>query len=343
MVDYIVEYKIASDSSYIVYEVTQNTSTVFIHLESGTTYDVRVRAAVEAGQFDYLAATIQMTPLVFESQEVLSVIGLSENSLTLQWKAVKGATQYALKVHHNVSEAAVYTVQGVESTTWTVEPLNTGIEYTVYVIGGTATADMPWTMAMTAVQRPLASVANLTVENCTNTSVDVTWIRSAGTTEFQAAHVVSYKTFHLIDDTGIVEEHYRFTDLVPEKDWSFKIFSGHLALYERESSASGVIGSTLSQVQDVHVISMTDTSVDIAWIATSISTRYLVTWRTNTSGIVFGSFTLEDGSTNTTITSLTKGVTYIVTVFAGGTTFLRPRGLRCSLRLVTHQSKLSMT
>ncbi|XP_036964427.1 receptor-type tyrosine-protein phosphatase beta-like isoform X4 [Acanthopagrus latus] len=281
------------------------TQTTITNLTAGVQYNITVNAVADdertEGQSE--AVTHYTRPEVVTN---LTVAKFTTSSISLMWIKPEGNSSF-----YRVSwtDGKVSGTKNVTPTQTTITNLTAGVQYNITV---TAVADDERTEgqseAVTQYTRPEV-VTNLTVAKFTTSSISLMWIKPEGNSSF---YRVSWTDGKVSGTKNVTPTQTTITNLTAGVQYNITVTA--VADDERtEGQSEAVTQYTRPEVvTNLTVAKFTTSSISLMWIKPEgNSSFYRVSW---TDGKVSG--TKNVTPTQTTITNLTAGVQYNITVTA---------------------------
>lgn len=169
---------------------TNGTQMTLTGLESGTTYEVYVRAVCEEGLNSewVMGSSFTTAEEVCEAVTNVTVTNIAENSATVSWTHQGGAIRYEVVCGENVTNPSSVTPQTTINTQMTLSGLEEGTIYKVYV---RAVCDEDRKSEWSAVQTFTTATAvcngvqNLAVSEVTESTAKVSWSHPDGAMAFE--------------------------------------------------------------------------------------------------------------------------------------------------------------
>lgn len=263
-----------------VYNVT-TTQKKFAGLKPKTshTYAVRAKSTNQTGAYSPTKSimTLQVSPAIPTNIKKT----VTENSATISWGAVSGATGYDLLFNG--------TTYSLTATSKTFTGLTSGKGYTFQIRAKNTDASSAYTnvMTVTTAPKPPASVTAI----CDEDSVTVSWTAATGAT----GYIIRFKgiEYHAIGTSN------KFTGLTPNTSYTYQVCSKSpdgVGSYSREKAIR-----TAPKPPETPTVSAAKNSLTISWNPVPGATGYDVL----VDGTVY-----HTTDTTKTITGLTPGTEY---------------------------------
>ncbi len=269
-----------------VYGVT-TTSKTFTGLSANTSYTYQVRTKNAKGVGEYSAPqTVRTTPKAPSNANVTA----NENSITLSWSAVTGATSYDV-----LFNGKVYNVTG---TSKTFTGLSSNASYTYQVRVNNADGSSTYSPSKTIKTAPSVPVSPSA--SATKNSVTIKWNAVTGATSYD---VLFNGTTYRVTGTSKT-----ISGLTAGKSYSYAVRANSAGGSSSYSTAKTI--STLPNPPAVPTnvkATSTTNSVTVSWTAVSGATGY---------EIVFGGTTYSVTGTSRTFTGLLSNTSYTYRVCA---------------------------
>ncbi len=278
----------------------------FTGLSAGTSYTFKLVGNNNVGDSEVATltdSTLSTTPAP-AAPTGLSASGITQTAITLSWTKSTGATAYKVQV----DSGAVATLGDVATHTFT--GLSAGTSYTLKVIASNSGGDSAAasTSASTLPNAP-AAPTGLATSGITQTSITLTWTKSAGATSYKV-RAGTTGAFTLLGDVAT----YTFTSLTANTAYTLQVVASNSG---GDSSSAQTSASTNnvppppapSAPTGLASSGITQTSITLSWTKSTGATGYKVQVD---SGTVT---TLGDVATYT-FSSLSAGTSYTLKVIA---------------------------
>ena len=276
----------------------------FTGLSAGTTYTLKVIASNSDGDSAAALTSTSTLPNAPAAPTGLSTSGITQTSITLTWTKSAGATGYKVQV----DSGAVATLGDV--ATHTFSGLSANTQYTLKVIASNSGGDSAAasTSASTLPNAP-AAPTGLATSGITQTSITLTWTKSAGATSYKV-RAGTTGAFTLLGDVAT----YTFTSLTANTAYTLQVVASNSG---GDSSSAQTSANTNnvppppapSAPTGLSTSGITQTSITLTWTKSTGATGYKVQVD---SGTVT---TLGDVATYT-FSSLSAGTSYTLKVIA---------------------------
>ena len=299
-------YKVQVDSGAVATLGDVATHT-FTGLTANTQYTLKVIASNSGGDSaaaSTSASTLAALPNAPAAPTGLSTSGITQTAITLSWTKSSGATAYKVQV----DSGAVATLGDVATHTFT--GLSAGTTYTLKVIASNSGGDSAAasTSASTLPNAP-AAPTGLATSGITQTSITLTWTKSAGATSYKV-RAGTTGAFTLLGDVAT----YTFTSLTANTAYTLQVVASNSG---GDSSSAQTSANTNnvppppapSAPTGLATSGITQSSITLTWSKSAGATGYKVQ---ADSGTVT---TLGDVSTYT-FSSLSAGTSYTLKVIA---------------------------
>lgn len=268
------------------YSTTQPTRT-FTGLKENTNYSFQIRAknARDTGEYCEVQS-VQTTPKMVSVPEVST----NENSVTINWEPVTGATSYDLEFNNQV--------YNLSTTSKTITGLSPNTSYNYRVRVNNADGSSSYSSMMTVFTTPLAPpTPTVTV---TPTSVMFSWAKVLGAS--------SYDILFNNEIYNVTSTVKTITGLTPKTTYSYAMRSNN-AYGSSNYSATRTVKTGVILLSPPTGISATSTtnSVTVQWNAVSGATSY---------DLLFAGQTYRVTETSKTITGLKHSTDYLYCVRA---------------------------
>ncbi|XP_040894108.1 receptor-type tyrosine-protein phosphatase eta [Toxotes jaculatrix] len=284
--------------------VTQKSVTIS-NLTAGVQYTITVTAVADDGVTDGQSSTVQRYTKPKKVRN-LSVTDVSTSSVALNWTAPEGnSSSYRVQwTSGNVSGTNT-----VSETSVTISNLTAGVQYTITV---TAVAyDGVTDGQSSTVQRYTKPevVWNLTVSEFTTSSIYVMWTEPNGERSFYRVQWTNGTTNWMVN---VSERKINVTELTAGVKYTVTVIAVAGDNKTESDTAETFHYTKPKLVRNLSVIDVSTSSVALNWTAPEgNSSFYRVQW---TSGSASGTNTVSE--TSVTISNLTAGVQYTITVTA---------------------------
>jgi hypothetical protein len=199
---YTFEYKLSTASTWI----TQNVNTTFIEitgLNSGSTYNTRVRANCSSGSSAYsnIVNVITSSPLPCTAPTGLAVSGISYANVTVNWNPVAPAVSYDLE--YKLKSASVWTIVNVAGPPFNLTGLTPAKDYNVRIktnCSGNSSGYSNTVNFKTANAPACNKPSNPVISNISQTTATATW----STVNGAVAYSFEYKLSSVSTWTAVV-------------------------------------------------------------------------------------------------------------------------------------------
>ena len=182
-----------------IVDVTSGTSHTLASLAQGRSHNIRIRS-VKTSTPDAPSAwttSIQARTTVSTPTNLQASTGANNNSLSVSWTAVTGATSYKTRIcAQDCSTGTNWREESQTTTSPTLSNLVAGTSYQVQVrtIAVAGLIESPWTSSdtqSTSGTQPTVSTASISLITPDNTQVTVNWTAVAGVSGYQVQHCAS--------------------------------------------------------------------------------------------------------------------------------------------------------
>ena len=315
---YTVAYRVVGASNFTTATVSAP-NWILSDLESGTTYEVKVRAKGDNLLYadSNYCATVNVTVKTKLAAPTITSVASTTDSITLNWGAVESATKYY--VQYRTGSASYETIAVASgATSYTIADLLSGATYELRVraIGdGDAYVNSDYGATTSVVVKTKLTILDLSA-TATTDSITATWNAVEGATKYY----VQYKTGDSAYETVSVASdvtNYTLAGLSSGATYELRVRAigdGDVYLSSDYSATISVVVKT-QLAPPTLTVSATTNSITASWNAVENASGYAVAYKKSTDS----EFTLVDASTTTlTLSSLISGTTYDVKVLAKG-------------------------
>ncbi len=279
----------------------------FTGLTAGTSYTFKLFGSNNVG--DSEVATIMDSTLAAPNNAPaaptgLSASGITQTAITLSWTKSAGATAYKVQVDNGT----VATLGDVATHTFT--GLSAGTSYTLKVIASNSGGDSAAaTVNASTLPNAPSAPTGLATSGITQTSITLTWTKSAGATSYKV-RAGTTGAFTLLGDVAT----YTFTSLTANTGYTLQVVASNSG---GDSSSAQTSASTNNvppppapaAPTGLATSGITQTAITLSWTKSAGATGYKVQ---ADSGTVT---TLGDVATYT-FSSLSAGTSYTLKVIA---------------------------
>ncbi|MDE2946147.1 MAG: fibronectin type III domain-containing protein [Chloroflexota bacterium] len=291
----------------------------FSGLDAGTSYTLKVSATNAGGDSTAKDITVVTVP---PDPTGLSTSGITQTGVTLSWTKSTKATGY--KVRKDSGDS--WTVLG-DVATYVFTGLTADTEYDLEVLASNSSGDSdPAMVSVTTLPNAPAAPEDFAASGVTQTSITVTWTKSAGATAYKVRAGTS-GDFTALGDVAT----YTFTGLTANTAYTLQVRASNAG----GDSSSAQTTATTNNVPpppapaaptDLATSGITQTSITLTWTKSTTATGYKVQVGSGTvttlgnvatytfSGLDAGtSYTLKVSATNAGGDSAAEDIT-VVTV-----------------------------
>ncbi|MBQ6888040.1 MAG: fibronectin type III domain-containing protein [Lachnospiraceae bacterium] len=268
------------------YSVT-GTSKVITGLSANTTYTFMIRAKNADAVSAYSSSqTVKTTPKAPST----STVTANENSVTISWSAVSGATGYDV-----ILGGKTYSVTG---TSKVITGLSANTSYTYQIRTKNANGVSTYCTAKTIKTAPVPPTTPSAAPS--QNSVTISWSAVSGATSYD---IIFNGTTYRVNGTSKT-----FTGLTPGMKYTYQIRSNNSSGSSSYSAVKNVTTLPKPPVAPTNIeATSTENSVTIKWGAVTGATSY---------DVLFENTTYNVTSTSKTITGLQAGMPYFYSVRA---------------------------
>lgn len=259
----------------------------FTDLQPNTLYNYRVRSRNTAGIGPF--SSMQSVRTLLETPSNLRVAVSTTSSLTIEWDAVNGATNYDISF-----DRVIYNVTGTRKTFTDLE-INT--RHTVNVRARSANNESRVTGNLQATTLP--PVPQSITSGSSSDAISISWLRILNVTGYEILFDGTYINVSANTDARRI---HNVPNLIPNTEYHFKVRArnagGNGAFSEEHSRYT-----LLERPLNLRATSITETSITMQWDAVNGATNYDVSVGGvihNVSGTI-GTFNNLDPSTRYTI------------------------------------------
>ncbi len=294
-------YDPATKKYTATYKCTDTSYTV-TGLTNGKVYEFLVQSYVNGAWSD--ASTdchVQATPVAATKPEPTATAG--EESVTLSWKAINGATKYAVSSYIN-GKYNTYT-NTLTSTSYTVTGLTGGVEYEFLV---QAYIDGKWTSASTedhVKATPLVSTKPKPTATPADSAVVLNWAAVKGATKYAVSVYSGGKYF--VQTNSLTSTTYTVKPLTNGVTYQFLVQAYVDGKWSTASTADLISCAPVAEAKPKPTATPADGAVVLNWEAVKGATKYAVSVY---SGGKYFVQTTELTDTTYTVMPLKNGVTY---------------------------------
>ncbi len=268
---------------------TTSASYTYTGLSAGTTYSYAVRAKNNDGSSSY-SSTQSITTIPSTPTGVIA--SATDNTVTISWSAVSGATSYDVSVNGDVRNTA--------STSYTYTGLSSGTTYSYAIRAKNSSGFSAYSSAQSIVTPSTfsgISIPSNVTASATSNSVTVTWSGVSGAT--------SYDVSVNGDIRNTTSTSYTYTGLSAGTAYSYAVRAKNNNDSSSYSTSQSI--TTIPSVPTGVIATASSNSVTVSWSAVSGASSYDVS--------VNGDVRSTNG-TSYTYTGLTSGTTYSYAVKA---------------------------
>ena len=276
----------------------------FTGLSAGTSYTLKVIASNSGGDSAAASSSASTLPNAPAAPTGLSTSGITQTAITLSWTKSTGATAYKVQV----DSGTVATLGDVATHTFT--GLSAGTSYTLKVIASNSGGDSAAaTVNASTLPNAPSAPTGLATSGITQTSITLTWTKSAGATSYKV-RAGTTGAFTLLGDVAT----YTFTSLTANTGYTLQVVASNSG---GDSSSAQTSASTNNvppppapaAPTGLATSGITQTAITLSWTKSAGATGYKVQ---ADSGTVT---TLGDVATYT-FSSLSAGTSYTLKVIA---------------------------
>jgi len=289
-------------------QIGSSTSTSYTDnsLQAGTTYYYRI-AAYNKGGTGSESSFISITTIPDAPTSVVAMVN-SENSITISWKGVSGATGY--RIYRSTTSSGTYELAGTTTAiSYTSPGLTAGTTYYYKVAASNSSGEGPQSDKVSAITLPMAPAGMTATANSTS-SITISWSTVTGAD--------GYKIYRSTTSSGTYEEiststttSYTNVGLTINTVYYYKVSAYNSS---GEGSQSKISAITLPETPVGITTTTNSTSITINWSAVTGVDGYKIYRSTTSSG------TYEEISSSTSISytdiGLTSNTTYYYKIAA---------------------------
>lgn len=261
-------YRVYKDNALLASNVNVPSYSI-TGLTEGTEYTMKVSAVNAVGEsaksVPLVVETIPTIPTVPMS---LAEIGITYNSINLEWDAVADADTYNIYLN---SVLTVTDIPAIPLPTYLVTALNFNTVYTIEVSAENAGGESPLSSAIVVTTYPPVPAApvGFTTTSITKDTVVLDW---AGT-----LYAASYNTYvdAVLDASGILTSNATKTGLTPATSYDFNVTAENISGESPLSTTLPVLTLT-DEPTGLALSNHTATTVKISWSAVAGADSYAV-------------------------------------------------------------------
>jgi phage gp45-like len=296
-------------------------------LAENTEYDVYVRGNCTLGRYsEWTSQTFTTAMEGCDPETNVAASNITITGATITWDAPANQSSWEVVIVEAGQPATAGTPEAVTATTYTVDNLSEGTEYTAYVRGDcTFGRQTPWSSVdFETEMQPCETATALQVSNITVTGATVSWTSPANITSWQIVVVEAGGDPDATTPVTTDQNPYTITGLSEHTDYDVYVRSN--CTFGRHSDWSDEASFTTEYtecepVENVSVSGIGTSSVVVSWTSPANESSWqiaVVPQGGNPDGV-----TSIDATTNPyTVTGLEEGTTYDIYV-RGNCTFGR--------------------
>lgn len=187
-IDYIIEYKLSSSSTWLNAGTTSNTSLVIGSLISGTSYDWQIKTNCSSGSSGFSQSSFSTAPPC-TSASGLNSSNITTNSATISWNTVSNGLDYS--VEYKESSSSTWGNASTSSnTSRNITGLNSSTSYDWRVKTNCTFDSSNFVSTSFITASSCSAPTNPTLSSATGSSITLGWSATSGATSY----VVEYKT-----------------------------------------------------------------------------------------------------------------------------------------------------
>jgi hypothetical protein len=300
-VNYTIEYKLASSSTWAGTSTQTGTSKVLTGLDVGSTYDWRVRTNCSAGNSAYSQGSFNT---LCNSPSNLTVSFVTIDSATISWVGANGANSYTLEYKPSYSStwANATTVNG---TTLRIGGLTSGTGYNVQVKSNCSAGGSSFVSCNLVTICP--EVENFAVSSVSTNSASFTWTSAKNVLYY----IVNYKASSSStwsSNALVFGSSYTLTGLSTGISYDFRIETKCNAKNSNRQTLTFTTGSSCSSPSRLGTSNVSNSGITLKWSYLSSATNYTVEYKAATSSTWTGTTNTSD--TTISLSGLAAGTNY---------------------------------
>jgi hypothetical protein len=296
--NYTVQYKSSTSSTWITATTTSNTSFTITGLNASTAYNIQVKASCSTATSTTNFTTIATT---CNPPTGLTSSGITSSAANLSWTAVSGATNYTVQYKASTSTTWI-TITPSTTTTQSLTGLLASTTYNWQVKASCSTGYTAATLTTTAAS--CSAPTGLATSNIGSNSANLTWTAVSGTavTGYTIQYRLSTSTTWLTAGTS-TSASFSLTGLAPASTYSWQVMANCSGY-----SVAGTLTTICNTPTGLASSNIASTTATVGWTAVSGATSYTVQYRTSSSTTWLTAGTATTNSYN--LTSLTASTAY---------------------------------
>jgi hypothetical protein len=297
-INYTVEYKLSSASTWTSASSTSGTSISLTALSSGVSYEWRVQTNCSAGNSSFIQSAFTTNcPTVTN----LTSSNLTSSKVDLSWTSASGANSYS--VEFKLSSDSTWTSTSTSGNSITLNGLSSGSDYDWRIKTNCSAANSAYVQNAFTTDCPSAN--NLSLSNVTKNSVKIKWSAANGSKSYTYQYKKSSDTIWN-NPTNTTDTFQNLTGLLSgvSYDWRIKTNCKNLNSNYNQSSFT----TDCPQCDSIMITNTTANSANLVWTPAPGVSTYDFQYKQSSDSLWSGSFTISD--TTKTLNGLVSGTSY---------------------------------
>lgn len=304
-VNYTVEYKLVTSSTWVGTTSTSSTSLALTGLTSASAYDWRVKTNCSALGSSFTQGTFTtLTPC--NAPGSLTVSGITSSAATVSWAAVTGAVTYT--VEYKLSTSSTWTgTTSTSSTSLNLTGLSASSGYDWQVKTNCSVLGSSFTQGTFTTLAPCNAPGTLSVSNITSSGATVSWAAVTGA----VTYTVEYKpttSSTWVGTTSTSSTSLNLTGLSSSTAYDWQVKTNCSALGSSFTQSTFTTLAPCNAPGSLSVSGITSSAATVSWGAVTGAVTYTVEYKLSTSSTWIG--TTSTTSTSLNLTGLSSSTGY---------------------------------
>ena len=297
-VNYTVEYKLASSSTWTGTSIVTGTSKALTGLSVGSNYDWRVRTNCSSSNSAYVQSTFTTN---CNPPTALKYTNTTTDSSTISWTAATGAINYTYeyKLSYNTTWTNTTTTTNISER---IGILNAGSQYNWQVKANCPSVSSAFVSSN--VYTPCPEPTSFTNTSVTTNSASFSWNSTRNTSYY----IVNYKlssSSTWSSNVLVFATSYTLSGLSSGVSYDIRLQSKCAASNSNWQQLTFTTNSNCSSPSGLNVSNLTSSGATLKWLKVTGATNYTFEYKESTSSTWTGTTTTTDTSVN--LSSLNAG------------------------------------